>query len=391
MSVKPRLVFIVTQAVTAQVFLRGQAGFLQREGFEVTVISGGDPGALARFGANEGVRTIALHMAREIRPATDGLSLLRLGRSLKALQPDIVNASTPKAGLLGMMAARSLGVRSRIYLLRGLRLETERGARRKILAATERVAMRCAHSVVCVSRSLANAIVSSELAPPDKVCVLGEGASNGVDAAHFGSVSVERAREVRARHGIGFGAPVVGFVGRLVTDKGVQELEATMRRLWQRVPEARLLLVGAEFAGDRMDPAAHRIAEDRRAVLIGHVDDTAPYFHAMDVVVFPSKREGFPNVPLEAAACARPVAGFRATGTVDAIVDGVTGTLVEKGDVAELARVLERYLRDPDLRTAHGAAGQSRVLEHFTHERIWRAWAEFYDRSISRTASGPSP
>lgn len=379
-----RLVYAVTHVVTARVFLRGQLAYMRNEGFDVAVVAGDETGELAEVGRREGVAVRPIRIAREMRPRDDAASLVAMTRALRDLRPDIVNASTPKAGLLGMIAARALGVRARVYLMRGLRLETETGLKRRILGATEHVAIGCASDVVCVSKSLRDTVVAGRYVRSAKAHVLGEGASNGVDAERFAPTPdrIAEGRAVRRELGIPEDAPVVGFIGRLVGDKGIAELARAMDRVREALPKARLLLVGADFAGDDVDPIATRLRDAPWVSVVRHVSEPAPYFQAMDVLAFPSKREGFPNVPLEAAASGRPVVGFRATGTIDCVVSGVTGELVAMGDAAGLARELLAYLRDPDRARVHGAAGRARVLASFTHAKVWAAWAAYY-RSLA--------
>lgn len=374
----PRLLYVVTHGMSALHLLKGQLRWMREAGFEVAVAASPGPD-LQAVAEREGVTVFAIPMRREIHPLADLRSLAALTRLLRRWRPQVVNAGTPKAGLLGMMAARLAGTPVRVYTLRGLRLETARGRTRALLALTERMASACAHSVVSVSESLRAAYCAMGLADPAKVVTLGAGSSNGVDAARFALRTPADGQRLRASLGIAADAPVVGFVGRFTRDKGIGELLAAFEAVSAQVPGARLLLVGDFEAGDPVPEAvARRLGEHPGVVRSGFVADTAPYFGAMDVLAFPSLREGFPNVPLEAAAAGLPVVAVRATGSVDAVVDGETGALVEPGDAAALAGALARYLRDPALRRRHGAAGQARVRERFAPERVWSGLLDHY-------------
>lgn len=380
----PRVACLATDPITTRVLMAGQLSFLRQQGFDVTLIAG--PGAdLEQSAAREGVRMISVPMTREISPLQDWKSLRHLKEVLQELQPDIVNAGTPKAGLLGMLAATWARVPIRIYTLRGLRMETATGARRLLLTTTERVAARCAHKVVCVSPSLRDAFVHHRLGSPRQAVVLGGGSSNGVDADRFASTPArdQEARAIRHSMGIPDDARVIGFVGRLTRDKGVAELLEVFRTLEQEQPDLHLLLVGGFEEGD---PLCSRLRDEiwthPRVHITGFVNDTAAYYSAFDLLVFPSHREGLPNVPLEAAASGRPTAGFAATGTVDAVLNGQTGTLVPVGDVAGLTEAVRRYLLEPLLLARHGKQAKLRVQTEFRREVIWQALADLYTAEL---------
>jgi glycosyltransferase involved in cell wall biosynthesis len=384
----PRLVYAVTHPVTADKFLRGQLAFMREHGFDVTLIASPGP-ELDRVAAREGVSVLPLPMQRGLSPAADALALARMTAALRRVRPDIVQASTPKAGMLGMLAARALRVPVKIYLLRGLRLETTRGALRRILATTERLTAGAADEVACVSPSLLRAAVAGGWVPPEKASVVGAGTSNGVDGLRFRRTEARAAEGARLLEALGVppDAPVIGFVGRLAGDKGIADLLDAFERVRHGLPEARLVLLGGDLGGEAVDPALAARVRRPNVVVTKSIEDLAPYYARMQVVAFPSRREGFPNVPLEAAAAEVPVVGTRATGVVDAIVDGETGTLVEVGDVSALAAALLGYLRDPARARAHGRAGRERAARLYAPEAVWSAWLELYRRRLA--AAGP--
>jgi glycosyltransferase involved in cell wall biosynthesis len=381
---QPRLVYLVTHPVSADVLLRGQLAFMRERGFDVTVVSSPGP-ELDRAGEREGVRVVPVRMERPIRPGRDAVSLARVSAALRSLEPDIVNASTPKAGLLGMLAARALRVPVRIYLLRGLRLETTRGALRRVLSATERIAAACSHDVVCNSASLREAAVSGGHVPEAKSLVVGAGSSNGVEVDRWERTPerLERARVVGREIGIADDDEVIGFVGRFDPDKGIADLVDAFARVLANRPRARLLLVGGGYAGDWDPDLARRVDQARRVTVLPRTDDLAPLYARMDVLAFPSYREGFPNVPLEAAAARVPAVGYRSTGVVDAIAHDQTGIIVDQNDVEALASSLDRYLGDAALRSRHGLAAAVRARQLFAREVVWSAWEAHYRRRLA--------
>ena len=386
------LVVHITTVPASLVFLDGQVAFMRERGFEVVAISSPGP-ELDAFGQRESVRVVGVPMPRRITPLRDLASVLRLWRTLTDLSPDIVHAHTPKGGLLGMIAGTMAGVPVRIYHMRGLPLMTATGLRAVLLTATEKVSCALAHEVLCVSHSLREVALERGLCPPDRIRVLGAGSGQGVDArGRFDPArsAGERAR-VRAELGIPSDALVYGFVGRIVRDKGIVELAEAWQRVREEVPSAHLILAGVREAKDPVPASTMGMFErDPRVHELGFCGDTPALYSALDVVVLPTYREGFPNVPLEAAAMGIPVIATRIPGCVDAVLDGETSILVAPRNASDLAAAMEHYAAEPELRARHGQAGRHRALHEFDRPRVWSRIADLYDRTLECAGHAPA-
>jgi len=365
-------------------FFSGQVGYMKERKLQVEAIA--SPGKdLDRFGALEKIRVHGVAMTRRITPLRDLVALGRLWRRLRVSRPQIVQSHTPKGGLLGMISAWLARVPVRIYHIHGLPLMTATGFKRRLLRWTEKVACALSHQVLCVSNSVRQVAVAEGLCPAGKVRVLLGGSVNGVDAREkFNpSAGAEGRTNVRSSYGIPADAPVVGFLGRLVRSKGLVELVTAWSRLRDEFPTLQLLLVGEFEPQDPVPPEVREVLHsDSRIHLTGWIQNVAPLYAAMDVVVLPSYREGLPVVPLEAAAMELPVVATRIPGCVDAVDDGVTATLVPVRDAKALADAVGMYLRDPELRRKHGRAGRERVLSKFKQEAIWEALYQEYQRLL---------
>ena len=370
----PTILLGVTHAQTCLV-LGARVRALRDAGFHVILLS--SPGPLLEItGARERVERIALPMQRSIAPFADLVALYRLWQLIGKCRPDIVEFSTPKAGLLGTLAAMLRGVPRRVYMLRGLKLETTSGFKRRILLAAERLAARCAHVVLCNSESLRAECLALRLAPASKLRLLGEGSSNGVDVKRFSPGP----SPVREQLGIPHNVPVIGFSGRLTRDKGLPELCKAFDRILSAEPSTRLLLAGwFDVAEDALDPGLReRILCHPNIYCTGFVPDTAPYYRAMDLFVLPTWREGFPNVVLEAAATGLPVVTTESTGARDSVLPEVTGLLIPPGYPDAICEAVMKLIRDPQRRQRMGQAARARILEHYVESRVVGLTVDYY-------------
>jgi glycosyltransferase involved in cell wall biosynthesis len=376
---RPKLLHITTRPESLT-FLQGQPRFFRSRGFDVHALSSPGP-ALGRFAAVEDIRTSTVQMYQTITPLRDLRILFRLWRTVRALRPTIVQAHMTKAGLLGMLAARAAGVPVCIYHNHGMACFSSRGLTRLLLRACERTACALAHRVFTVSPSVRQHAIAERLCDARKLKVLCNGTPNGLDARsrfspdRYGS-SCRTA--MRSRLGIPDEDFTLGFVGRILRIKGIDELI----RAWQILredPRFHLLIVGAF---DERDPVSDRtraiLRADPRIHMTGLVEDTAPLYAAIDVLVLPSHHEGFPLVALEASAMEIPVVASRVPGCIDAVRDGVTGTLIPPRNPRAITEAVLRYARDPGLSKEHGRAGRTRVLQEFQAEDIWEALNQEY-------------
>jgi len=385
----PLVALITTSPLALWAFFVTQARQLRAAGFAIEAVSA--PGdKLEEFRRLTGVPAHGVRFERRMHPLADLRALWSLWNLLRWRRPAIVHTHTPKAGLIGMIAAALLKIPVRIYTVNGLVLETRLGLARWVLVTTERLACRLATQVLCVSPSLARRMSELELCPPAKLRVLGSGASHGVDLAQFDpSAPWADGGRVRRRYGIPPDALVVGFAGRIVRDKGIEELAAAWINLREEFTSLHLLLCGVFESNDaiRTDTRALLSSDDRVHLTGGMISDMPSAYAAMDVVVLPSWREGLPNVALEAAAMKLPIVATRATGCVDAVADGVTGLLTTPGDAGELAQAIRALLEDPDRRQRMGEAGRRFVGERFSEREVTARLAAEYWRLLGH----PSP
>jgi glycosyltransferase involved in cell wall biosynthesis len=381
-----RLLHVVTVPETF-IFLGPLVSCAKLKGWEVhAVCSPGDQ--LGELASRLGVPVHVVEMPRRISPVQDLRALGKLVRIMRSFRPHVVHAHTPKGGLLGTLAAFIARVPAIIYHIHGLPSLTAKGTKRFLLRASERVSCRLADLVLCVSPSCREAAVAEGVCPSYKIKVPANGSICGVDAVNKFNpdlLSDGVRAEVRSRLGIPNDAMVIGYVGRVVRDKGIAELVNAWRALRDRYPELHLMLVGPFEPQDPIPSDTDiMLRSDPRVHIVGCDWDTPGYYAAMDIFVLPSYREGFGLAALEAAAMSLPVVATRIPGCVDAVVDGVTGVLVEPRDADQLADALRIYIEDPKLRQEHGKAGRTRALGEFQPETICQATFGEYERLLAR-------
>lgn len=377
---KPKLFHVTTIYGTMRLFLMGHIRYLQKKGFEVHGVC--SPEDLDNKIPSE--FPISIHpvsMARAITPLKDLETIREFLRLFRKHKPQIINAHTPKAGVLGMMAAFLAGVPIRIYTCHGLALTSQRGWRRQLLKTTELISCLLAHQVLCVSESLRQELISEGLCPGHKSRVVEHGSISGVDPLVFSRTPevMVRTEKIREELGIKSSQRILGYVGRLSGDKGIVELAKAWNYLKEEYPELLLLIVGDFEKGDAIPAEIRQELENSdRVILVGWQWDVAAYMALMDLLVLPSYREGFGLTLIEAAAMEVPTVATRISGCVDAIEDGVTGVLVEPRSIESLLEGLRLMLSDRERCKKMGQAGRARALDLFSPQKLWEGHRQIY-------------
>ncbi|BDG45216.1 glycosyltransferase family 4 protein [Saccharococcus caldoxylosilyticus] len=379
-----KVVHVVTVSKSVKL-MEGQLEYLQQQGFNVTVIS--SPGPELEEVSKKKINVKPIKIEREIKLISDIFSLINLIVYFRKNKPHLTNVSTPKAGLLGGLAAFISGVPCRIYTMRGLRFETTSGIKRIILKLMEKISCFLAHQVICISPSLKEKALELGIVSERKVIVLGHGSSNGLDINKFPTrASIENQEEIlkfRKQLGIPLDSPVMGFVGRLTRDKGIEELIKAFKIVKKDIKDLRLLIVGDFEEGDPVSDATKKeINHNKHIYKLGFLKNPIPYYYIMDVFVFPTHREGFGNVSIEAAAAELPVVTTDATGAIDTVMDNVTGFVVPVGDYNKMADKISFILKQPSIGRKMGKEGRKRVIEKFRSEIIWGELYNLYSKII---------
>lgn len=376
---KKKLLRLTTADISLDCFLRGQLRYMS-DHFDVVAVSA-DGGRLEAVGRREGVRTVAVPMAREISLVRDLRSLVALIALFRRERPDIVHANTPKGSLLSMMAAFICRVPHRIYYVTGLRFETTHGLLRLVLKTMERITCLCANKVVPESDGVSRQLRDERITwrPLKKIH---NGNINGIDLVHYSRTpDVETAARALRSEAFTF-----VFVGRVVRDKGVGELVEAFTRLYAENPATRLLLVGNfEDELDPLSPDTRRSIDECPAIeALGYQTDVRPALCASDVLVLPSYREGFPNVVLQAGAMGLPSVVSRVNGAEECIIEGRNGLIVPKRDAESLFLAMRRMAGEPGLAVRMAAEARELVASRYAQEDVWAAILAMYEEELSR-------
>lgn len=365
-------------------FCSGLLKELSEEGYEVvaisspntTVASKSGKSELEAFGEQEGIRTVAVPMERRISLVKDMKSLWLMWRVLRRERPDMIHSMTPKAGLVTMVAAWLARVPVRIHTFTGLVFPTEKGLKRRILMATDWLTCACATHIIPEGEGVRADLLNNGITHKP-LSVLGHGNIRGINLEHYSREAVINNAQPVASHNDGFRFV---FVGRLVRDKGINELVGAFKRLHEEFEKTELTLVGPfEDEVDPVKPETKAEIDSNPAIqAVGSQKDVRPFYAAADALVFPSYREGFPNVVIEAGAMGLPSIVTDINGSREIIIDGRNGTIVPPRNEEALYQTMRHWVMHRDEVARMAAEARPLIESRYKQGYVRQCLKDFY-------------
>jgi len=378
---KHKLIRITTVPLSLKTLLKGQLKYMKEQGWEVQAITSNSE-SIQEIIDNENVDVHTIEMTRQITPLKDLKAVWQLYKFFKKEKPTIVHTHTPKAGIVGMLASRLAGVPIRLHTVAGLPLLVATGIKRKVLNFVEALTYKCATGVYPNSKGLYDIIIQEKLAPAHKLKVIGNGSSNGINTSHFNPelISESSRQALKSQYKIHDDDVVLIFVGRIVGDKGINELTQAFNALSPSYPHLKLMVVG-DFEKD-LDPVSkdteHILNTHPNIILTGFQKDVRPFLAISHILVFPSYREGFPNVVMQAGAMGLPAIVSNINGCNEIIISEENGIIIPVKDAQAISASIERLLQNKNLYKQMQSQARTYIVNRYEQQVIWQALHQEY-------------
>lgn len=375
-----KIIRVTTVPVSLGGLLKGQHRFMSSY-YEIVGISSNGP-ELLETSKNEEIRVIPVQMTRQITPFQDLKSLYQLYKVFRKEKPFIVHSHTPKAGTLSMLAAKLAGVPNRLHTIAGLPLLEVMGKKRTLLNMVEKATYSCATMIYPNSFGLTEIIREHKFTKPSKLKVIANGSSNGIDTSFFDPSlhSEKEKKSLKKDLGIQDSDFVFVFVGRLVKDKGINELTSAFRKLNTQYKNAKLLLVG-DYEKE-LDPllaeTEQEINTNPNVISVGWQKDVRPYFAISDILAFPSYREGFPNVVMQSGAMGLPSIVTDINGCNEIIKESLNGLIIPPKNSEKLLNAMQKVIVDPEFVKKMASNSRSTIQTSYEQSVVWNGLLEEY-------------
>lgn len=377
---KLNILHVVNISFVLPYFIGDQFNYFEDKGYNIHVACSSSD-HLNRYSKEKNFKTCGINVSRKIDILNDIKAIYKLVKYIKKNKIDVVVGHTPKGGLLAMISAKIANVQIRVYFRHGLMYETAKGLKQLIFIYIEKLTGKLATKVVCVSDSVLRISNEFKLSSHNKNIILKNGTCNGIDALtkfNRSYINDDQRNELNFKLNLEEKDFVVGYVGRLAKDKGIEELIESWILLQTKYNYIKLLLVGPHDERDRINKKyIDIISKNDSIIMTGNVDNTNLYYSIMDIFILPSYREGFPTVVLEASAMSLPIITTKSTGCVDSIIENITGIYTDI-DPHLISKSIEFYLSDPLSIKKHGNKGREHVLSNFQQELIWEDLLKIY-------------
>ena len=375
-----KLVRITTVPMSLNKLLEDQLSFMNSH-YKVIAVSS-DKEKLVEVGKKEGVETFHLEMTRKITPLKDCLAVWKLYKYLKSEKPHVVHTHTPKAGIVGMLAAKLAGVQHRLHTVAGLPLLETTGIKRQILNAVETLTYSCATKVYPNSKGLEGIIVENKFTRADKLKIIANGSSNGIDTSYFNPelIPLSKRKKLKTELNINDEDFVFVFVGRVVGDKGINELVSAFKKISKTYINSKLLLVGPlENDLDPLSPITLKTIEiNKQIISVGYQEDVRPYFAISNALTFPSYREGFPNVVMQACAMELPCIVTNINGCNEIIINNKNGSVIPVKNAENLYVTMKMYLDNQNHISEMKMGSRARIKEKYERTVVCEALLDEY-------------
>ncbi len=380
-----KIIRVTTVPISLGGLLQGQLKFMSQYYTIIGISSkGGD--VLEYVSKKEEVPVIAVEMTRKITPFQDLRAVYQLYKIFRKEKPDVVHSHTPKAGTLSMLAAKLAGVPIRLHTIAGLPLLEAKGAKRLLLDVVEKITYFCATMIYPNSFVLKDIILENKYTKATKLKVIAKGSSNGIDTSFFDSnlYSEKDDKTLRDELGIKDDDFVFVYVGRLVTDKGVNELIKAFKLINAEYTNSKLLLVGP-YEKD-LDPVLpeteYEIDNNPNVLSTGWQKDVRPYFSISDVLTFPSYREGFPNVVMQAGSMGLPSIVTDINGCNEIVEHMVNGVIIPTKDQESLYTNMKRMIEDKAFLSKLSKRARTMIIDRYERQYVWDALLKEYQTLI---------
>lgn len=371
--------FFVTTIATSLNFFKGQYQLLLSD-FDITAIAS-DKKRLKEVGEENHIKIHHIPMEREISIFKDFYCLICFIFYFIRQRPYIVHGNTPKGSLLSMIAAWMTRVPVRIYMCHGLRYQGCRGIKRKVLMFIERISCRCATEIICVSHGIKEVLIEDRITNKEPI-VIWNGSVQGIDMGKFNPDNITDKQGLKGKYGIDENDFVITFIGRIVKDKGINELVEAVNLLHTKYSNIKLLLIGRfENIGNPVSDKTKEIIDNNKNIIVtGPQSNIVPFLSITDLFVFPSYREGFGLSLMEAGAMNVPSIASNIPGCNEVIIDGLTGLLIKPRSSSAIIESIEKLYNDRELLDYLKSNCRKSIIERYEQNQLWQHYREYYLR-----------